>query len=183
MKTIQAIRLLGLLMPIGIGLASAAILFHTLTASDPSVPGGDVGTAAETPSLDHTRQDFSLAPIADYAAITERPVFSPTRRPAPVPTSEEEPTVEPVMEDEPSPPPPPPDLDASVAGIVLSTARRIALFRIPTQDRLVPVGEGDELLGWTVVTIEPRTVLLRHGDTQKEVELIFRPSLPVGRNP
>ena len=83
----------------------------------------------------------SLAPRAEFAAITERPLFSPSRRP---------------------------DATAAVVGIasryrllgtVVANEKGRALVAPVSGGRAIELGEGDALDGWTVRRVEHDRVL------------------------
>lgn len=107
---------------------------------------------------------------AAFAALLDRPVFSPTRRP-PVPP--------PVVVVAPPPPPPPPDPLATAQLVGLygsgSTAGG-ALIRLEGKVRRVVL--GDAIAGWTLRTVGDREVRLERGAESKTLTL-----QPVRRSP
>jgi hypothetical protein len=94
-------------------------------------------TSAPAPSV------ATLPPLASYAAIVERPLFSPSRRPAPgAPT-----TLGPSIESR-----------YRLVGIIAAGAKKKAL--IADGARRVEIAEGDTLDGWTVTGIGKDRVTL-----------------------
>jgi general secretion pathway protein N len=93
-----------------------------------------------------------LGPLTAYAAVTERPLFTQSRRPPPT---------------EASAAPAELQRNFSVAGIVLSGQERIALVQQGTDKKLLSVREGQSLGGWTVRSIAADRVVLtgRDGET------------------
>jgi hypothetical protein len=104
-----------------------------------------------------------------------RPLFEKSRRPVEAPAP-------------PPPPPPvlvapapPPSIDRnalSLLGVVASQGRAIALINRKATGQNVRVRVGDEVDGWTIISIEPQRVMIRHGDTQIALQLFRRKGLP-----
>jgi hypothetical protein len=152
-------------------LASAAlgsVVYDELAAapvaaspSAPSVPG----TANEGPRA----TPFAMPPFDTYAEVTARPLFFPTRRPAPVQAASAELV----------------DARALVlVGVILSETGRVALIaraNLPGANR---VAEGQEIEGWTLTAIEADRVVLRHGTIEAELRLRDRnPAQPRANKP
>ncbi len=101
---------------------------------------------------------FSMLPIEDFQAILERPIFSPSRRP---------PSVElPATTG---------DVAFVLKGILIDEDERTALFRSKRSDKLVRLGEGDKIEGWTLVRIEADQVVLASGEIEKVLQPTFGP--------
>lgn len=150
--------LAGPVLPAILCLALGAAVYEQFTLPPDQPVGSDltapVGRAAEFTATD----PFVLPPLAAFAEIVERPVFSPTRR-LPSDAKPESETVDAV-------PTPSGSLDLVVVGIITGP-RELALLRSASGGRLRPMAEGDELSGWTLVEIEPfRLVFRREGDEQ-----------------
>jgi hypothetical protein len=107
----------------------------------------------------------SVPPVTELAGVSQRPLFSPTRRPA-----------------EPAPPPPapvavtvpPPKIDTGqyrLMGVVIEGETRIAVLRAVKGNGVYRAGEGERIEEWTVVTIEPSAVTLRQGDVDDIIRL------------
>ena len=127
---------------------------------NPAVPAGD---------------DFTLSPSREeYAAVTERPLFLPERRPPPdVPETEDE-----LGPDEAT------ELDGTDLAAVVITPQLVAGWvRSPDSQELVKLRLGEPFQGWTVKTIEPhRMVFERQGETD-ELELLDFQNAPVAATP
>ncbi len=113
--------------------------------------------------------DIQMAkpPAAALAAIVERPLFSPTRRPPQPP---------PVQVAAPAPAPtpaPPTPIGFSLVGVALSDGKRVALVRRQEDGRVLSVPEGTEVLGWTVQRIESDSASFRRGASEEILVLQF----------
>lgn len=103
---------------------------------------------------------FSMPPMSTFSEIAERPLFSRTRRP---PTQEETAVEEQVVAN--------PDA-LLLTGVILVDDDRTALLASPSSDRVTRVREGDELEGWTLVSVHPDKVVVRNGGTEQEIRLL-----------
>lgn len=104
----------------------------------------------------------TLPPISDFSEITERPLFSQTRRPP------EPPTVEAPPPEEPAP------VERNlftVVGIAVSEQERAALVQVRRTREIVRVAEGDEVDGWKVTSIETNNVVFEKGALRDTVEI------------
>ena len=124
----------------------------------------DVGVG-ETPSA------FPWLRLQDLTATRERPLFSPDRSaPAAAP-----PAPEPaVVEAEPEPEPEADVAEAEpptvrLAGVVANGEIRIALLEDPASSEIVRLSPGEAIADWILVEIQPRAVLLRHGEQELRV--------------
>lgn len=104
-----------------------------------------------------------LSPLDDletYAAVNERTLFRPDRKPQE--PQEDEPEAEPEPEDEKT-------LDGMDLSAVLITPTQVSAWVMrPDMDKPKPVEIGDELEGWTVKEIlDDRVVLERQGEINK----------------
>jgi hypothetical protein len=103
-----------------------------------------------------------LAPMSAFAAIADRPLFAPTRRPLP-----QSPPVAPIVEAKP-PPVPTPTLSAALVGIVISPDGRFAVLRWP-DGKSTTVAEGAAVEGWLLKQVMPDRALFVSGSTSTEV--------------
>ena len=115
-------------------------------------PGGDIALAE--PSL----AAASLPPLENFSEIVDRPLFIPSRQP--------------ILAD-----------DGTVAGsgvtrnqfvlvgVVIAAEERMAVMRRRAAREVLRVVEGQQLDGWTVESITPEGVRLRHGDLIEEITL------------
>ena len=96
---------------------------------------------------------------AAFAAISERPLFTPDRRPP-------EAADAPVAEPEATPPP-----AFVLRGVVHSGKVRRALLETAENAPLLRLREGETLDGWEIVTILPRKMVMRQGEQSLEVPI------------
>jgi hypothetical protein len=145
----------------------AAVLYMELADSvgwliggeDPPLPAAAATGARDGagPNAALQRAQRSLPPPDAYAEITERPLFMETRRPVPVADAAVETARKPVA------------VPALVVhGILVSDARRMALMKTPSDNRLVQVSPGQQLEGWEVSAIEPDRVVITNGEDTAE---------------
>ena len=123
--------------------------------------------------------DAPIAPptSSSFAAILERPLFSPTRRPpAAAPAAAPAPEAA-------APAPPAQPIDFSLAGIVISDGSRVALVQMQGDGHVVQVAEGGEVDGWKAVRIEPERAVFRRGDDEQELALDYVKPVPPGQVP
>jgi general secretion pathway protein N len=131
--------------------------FGSLLALEWSAPATS-SAAAETPVPAKSAKAadpapaYSLAPLATFSAVTDRPLFSPDRRPAPQ-TGET-----------------PGSWSALVlAGIVVTPDARAVLIAHGSPAKLVHLQEGQSVDGWTVREIESDHVVVANGREQHEL--------------
>jgi hypothetical protein len=111
-----------------------------------------------------------IGPIEAYAAIGERPLFQPSRRPAPPP-----PPPEPVGAATPvpaapvQPPAPPPVLAPMILrAVILSNQKREAVLGQPN-GTVSTLAEGDMVDGWTLIRVLPDGVVFRRDEHEQEI--------------
>ena len=97
-------------------------------------------------------------------ATRNRPLFSPTRRPPPLPSHPAPVAIEPVV-----PPPPPPRLQLS--GVIIGSGKRVAIVVRLGDAKTLSVEIGSQIDGWTVAAILPRGITLRRDARDFMVEL------------
>lgn len=98
--------------------------------------------------------------VAALGAIVERPLFTPSRRPPPMP----EPVIAPRLPvaSPPAPPSPPPGY--VLLGVIRDGDRAIALLRGREDGRNIRVEAGDVIGGWEISAVRPASVSLRGQD-------------------
>jgi hypothetical protein len=114
---------------------------------------------------------FSLPPLTDLEAIVDKPLFSPDRR-SPADIGQPEP---PAAESEPSGET---ERQVVLAGTATDQSdRAVAILHDVSQGVQFRVWVGDQVEGWTVKAISPRTVVL--GTAQEEVTVTLdEPAIP-----
>lgn len=158
-----------------------------ISASLPSSADGD--TAAAPAAADLT---LALPPPEEFTIIAARPLFSPTRRPAPPappeppPEAELAPPPEPEVATLPEPAPepaPPPTIDFTLVGIVIDGNERYALVERHADAKVVRLAEGGDIDGWFAVLIDPTRAVFRQGGTEEELVLKYDAAVPQDRMP
>lgn len=141
-------------------LAAAAVLTAVLAAAD-----GEVSVlASATNPISPARPAAAsrvLAPASTFAALTQRPLFLPSRQPEP-----ERPRAR--VAPAPPAPPAPPALSATLVGVLMSPAGRSAILRL-ADGKTTTVREGGTLDGWTLKQVSPDRVSLLSGATTIEI--------------
>jgi hypothetical protein len=154
------------LLCVGLG---AAMVFELSSAGDADAPA--LGTAAASPSpaaaIPKTPARFTLPPLESFAEVTQRPLFSSSRRPAAIdtPQSAEQP------------------FSAKLAGIVISTQSSSIIVSHGDPPVLARLKEGDDLDGWLVTSIEPTLVLLQRDGVEQQLRLRDTPGTAVAVTP
>jgi hypothetical protein len=147
----------------GLALAQGLVLLGPEAMPLPALLGG--GRAAPVPPLRPAE-----APPERWAAILERPLFHPDRRPRP------EPVPEPAAAAPAADPAPvaavPAGLPAwSLLGTAIDGAKSSALVRSPALPHPVILRRGDTLEGWSVQAIGRGRVLLERDGLRFELTL------------
>jgi general secretion pathway protein N len=110
---------------------------------------------ASAPKAAEAAPAFTLAPLSSFSAVTDRPLFSPDRRPAP----EASETIGSWSA-------------LSLAGIVVTPASREVLITHGTPAKLVHLQEGQSVDGWVVRTIQSDRVVVANGGEQHELRFL-----------
>ncbi|MHA1537282.1 MAG: hypothetical protein ACTSUD_06980 [Alphaproteobacteria bacterium] len=133
---------------------------------EPSGPAPSAG-AGEAPPLATlpAQLSYSAAPMADYLAILERPLFSPNRRPpaegvAAVASSQ-------------------PQLQVTLVGVIISSEEKIAVVRLKDATSFARLSVGDSFQGWVLNSIEPSRITFQRGDVEEHIELTYDVPPPV----
>ncbi len=155
-------RLLPLLILSPVGLGLAALVYRQVqdlrTLPDPLASPIAVMTKREALPPEVA---LSFPPRETFSEVAERPLFSPTRRPAVAAAVVAAATASEV-------------LNVDLVGVVIWPTQRLALVRINEGDGVLQVPEGGAVLGWTIVTIEPKRVVLRQGEAERELRLTYK---------
>jgi hypothetical protein len=154
-------------LPLLLGALSAA-LAEPLHEEVQHPLGSDAAVSLGAPvSLPPLRPEprFAMPPDSSFAAVLERPLFSPTRRPVQTAAGNASLTT---------------SVEFTLFGVVISGGERYALVKPSNGDALERLNEGGELVGWSAVSITPDRLLLRRGTVQKEVVLDYKTPAPPG---
>jgi hypothetical protein len=171
--TIGGAITLTLLLLMSLGLAS--VVYDEVNARPGETSSEGAASAAvsesngEPPAEDAS---FSLPPLASLKEVTERPLFSQTRRPPPPQASQD------AIKQSGS---------LALDGIILSSEGRIALISHGKPPVLTHVAEGREIEGWTVLSIHADHIVLQRDATRQEIKLVDktsrRPGSPAAPKP
>lgn len=161
----RAARRAGRRAQIGLGLACfalAGLIYEELDrpAIEPAAIAALVRPRPDQAVAPAAAPSFTMPPMRDYAEVVARPLFSETRRPPP----------------EAPRGPPVPASSFTVVGIIVSESGRHALIEHGQPPRLERVIEGQELGGWTVESILPGRVVIRHADTREDIKPKDKPA-------
>lgn len=118
-------------------------------------------------------EPFRLPPPDQYGVVTSRPLFITERRPEPPPPPE----------DAPLEPTPPPALEQKfvVYGVILTPGTQMALLRLEEPNaKTTRLRVGEQIGEWRLEQISPQGVVLRKGETRRELPLtrLRRPGRP-----
>ncbi len=107
---------------------------------------------------------FTLAAIEDFDSVLERPLFSPSRRPA-------EEGAAPAVDQE---------FDYTLKGVLIDIDARIALLYHKGGAGMVRQAEGTKIDGWLLKEVEGDFIVVERNGEERIVELIFQS--PPSRN-
>jgi hypothetical protein len=156
--------------PVGIALASVAgglvviaLLLGVLWTLPPSAPGDGGSDEGENLNLEIPRLEES-EPIEAFAAVTERPVFNPSRQPE-VATGIDDTAMDDQMEEDVEAP------ELELAGVIITPSLRMVTLRQKSEKESLVAFEGQPLEGnygsWHVSRIEPREITLSSGSGEE----------------
>jgi general secretion pathway protein N len=156
-------RLLGLLC-----VALAGLAVYQMWRA-PLAPGSaTVDATAHRPAVPGPRPEVAMPPLEAFGDFVARPLFTPTRRPAP-PVAAAAP--EPPPAAPPTPAPQPPALNqVTLVGVTITPDARSALVRTAGATKSQRLHEGDTLQGWTVKRIQPDAVSFAWASSQIDVK-------------
>jgi len=132
------------------------------TASSEGINPAVASTQEPAPEL----PSYSLPPLADFAALSERPLFSRTRRP---PAEGEEAPAQAVTQS---------GLEVTLTGVIIADERRVALIVPRNADKPVRLSEGERFQGWTLSEVEAEGVIFRQGTRAQVLELNHKGANP-----
>jgi hypothetical protein len=97
---------------------------------------------------------FAMPPFRSFAEVTERPLFSPTRRPLPDAAASA------VSEASPS----------RLVGIVIGQSARVALVEVGQPPSIERVTEGGRIGSWTIERILPDRIIVLTAGSRTEIK-------------
>jgi general secretion pathway protein N len=137
--------------------ALSAIVYAELLDEAPAIVGAkDKSQPPAAAASSATERPFALPSLESYAEVTARPLFSPSRRPAPPQVAQGR------------------SLDAGslvLSGIILTSEARLALVQPGKGAKTMRLSEGQEVQGWIVQSILPDRIVLRRGASEHEIKL------------
>jgi general secretion pathway protein N len=142
------------------GLTVLAASLGALVALEWNAPAWSPAIEASPPAAGASKTAapapvFTLAPLSAFSAVTDRPLFSSDRRPAPQASE---------------------TLGSwsalSLAGIVVTSASREVLIAHGNPAKLVHLQEGQSVDGWVVRAIEPDHVVVVNGSEEHELRFL-----------
>jgi hypothetical protein len=164
---LQAATLFGLAV---LAAGSAQFAWRAAVVPLPAAGPSLSNTPASRPILAQLQPD--ARPTSAMAALTARPLFSPSRRP-PV---EDQPVPEPETILQATPPSEVPPPQYSVDGVMVSGALRKTLLRRRPREAGEWLHQGDTTReGWTVRAISAAGVVLQQGSREITMPLRLRP--------
>jgi hypothetical protein len=126
----------------------------------------DVAGAAETQPRAVSDNPLATQPLDLLLDTRDRPLFSPTRRPPPLPPA---PVVERLAPPVPVPPP-----NVVLLGVVTDENGAWAVVRSGSPYKIVRARVGEQIDGWQVIGIEPRRLDLSHDSRSVSFALFGR---------
>jgi hypothetical protein len=158
---------------LGFACAVLAVLalkeFTAPPAAVQSAPGAGASIEPGGPKDSSRAQTFVLPSLQRFSVVTERPLFSPSRRPA-LQTRDNSGAWSSFV----------------LAGIIITPQSREALILHGKPPAIAHLQEGQSIDGWTVASIEADRVVFRDSVSEHELKLIDKgptgpSSLPQGR--
>ncbi len=157
---------------------AAAPSVATAIAQEPGPPvtsvRADLGSApgAKSGKLDRAPPSGNplwAIPIKELSETRDRPIFTPSRRPPPLP----------MVEKPYTPPPPPPRVEApppepmalSLLGTIAGESEGVALFMEKGSQEVVRLRTGESHKGWVLRSVQGRQAMLEKGDRKETVTL------------
>jgi hypothetical protein len=119
----------------------------------------------------------SLPPVREYAAMLERPLFSPTRAPGSATPAQ---TTNGVAQKIGAPADAP---EMILSAVLINKGQRLAILESARGKDLHKTSVGEIVNGWTLVAIDPEAVSLRKGSEVKRLELRIQGSPEPGKKP
>lgn len=150
-----------------------AVPYLWWTTSDPPRPAAPVVRAAADPGgtapPPGALEPYALPPLERFAAVVERPLFSPTRRMPPI--EEAPPEVEEAPPEVVEAPAGPEEPELRFFGTVRQGGRALALVTFPATNAVARLGPGDRVGEWEVTQVEPNRLVLAIGEERREFEI------------
>ena len=150
---------------LGFCLALAAFVYVQVQREAPEPAPSGRGDATPPLAALPDQPSYTMAPVEEFAAIQERPLFSPTRRPP--------------VQGAAAAAAPEPELQVTLVGVIISSEEQIAIVRLKDAGRFARLSVGDSFQGWILDSIEPSRITFRRGDVEEQIELTYDVPPPV----
>jgi len=154
---LQRNPLIAALALLAVGLAVVLALEVILVERTPSLAPAKRGMATESRLLPPVP---AVAPEQAYAETTTRPLFVPTRRPAPAVAASAPPAFQ--------------RGQFTLQGVIVAGGSRTAMLREKSSGRVHRAEAGGEINGVKVIQIDPQVVTLGVGDEREVVPLVVQ---------
>lgn len=135
-------------------LGFGAVVTVELTTRTNFEPPGAAGPLP-VPAAPPTATEFAPPPLAQYAEMVLRPLFSESRRP-PEPAGDSS--------------APPKLFEGILIGVLIGQGEPVALLKIASESEVTRVTKGQTIRGWLVTGIHPDRVVLQ-GERMTEIRL------------
>lgn len=132
--------------------------------TDLSVPTADTGSAGDTEAAAAPERPprFDAPPRGSFEVAVGRNLFSTDRRPPPLKADDD---ASQTVQRQP--------LRATLAGVVLADAQRMAMVVDKDTGRLTRLSPGDRFKGWRLVRIEPNAATFSRGSREETLSMAF----------
>ena len=147
--------------------ALGAVAWHTSNAPTPDV--ATAGPAVELSPLPDLGPGFNPQPLTAFKDTLAKPVFSPTRTPAPHAGGAAEGTRASLR-------------DLALQGIMVEGGRKTAMFWSAQKSETVTFVLGDKIGDWTVLEMTPKMVFLTRGTEHMKLPLTIEAALDAGKD-
>jgi hypothetical protein len=153
------------LVLLGVCAVLGTVLYDQIAGDAPG-GGGNAGSTAGSFAIEALPAEaaFDMPPRETYAAVIERPLFSPTRRPETGAVFTPEAPAE--------------DIQLKLLGVLISSDERFALIKTGESNPAIRVGAGGGIAGWTVKEIHEFSVILERDDETIEIFLQYDDTPP-----
>jgi hypothetical protein len=105
-------------------------------------------------------------PLSTLSATRDRPLFSSSRRPAPLAVAAAPPPSTPILAKPVAPSPPP----FTLLGTIIGGGTRLAVFLNDQSKAVTRIREGESDSGWTLRSVDPRSAILENDGRMVTVE-------------
>lgn len=126
--------------------------------------------AGPDPAPEAALEPYALPPLERFAAVVERPLFSPTRRMPPLSEPEPEPSTE-VAAEVPPPVQGPDEPELRFFGTVRQAGQATALVTFPETNEVARLAPGDQVGEWEVLEVERNRLVLGLGEDRRSFEI------------